>query len=240
MEIPVPPMDIQKKIADECGAIDKEFKEEVDNLFRLRQNLSDYINSLQNGSTVKLSSVCSVKGGKRIPKGLGYVDTPTSHPYIRVSDFSDGTIDESNLVYITDDVFDKIKSYTISSDDVYISIAGSIGVVGTIPMTLNGANLTENAAKLIIDPTKTTKEYLSSILKSESVQEQIANATNRVGVPKLALHRIENILVRIPSMEEQNAAVAHILKIKKNIDAAKNVVESCASRKQAILDKYLK
>lgn len=129
---------------------------------------------------------------------------------------------------------------TISSGDVYISIAGSIGVVGTIPMTLNGANLTENAAKLIIDPTKTTKEYLSSILKSESVQEQIANATNRVGVPKLALHRIENILVRIPSMEEQNAAVAHILKIKKNIDAAKNVVESCASRKQAILDKYLK
>lgn len=240
MEIPVPPMDIQKKIADECGAIDKEFKEEVDNLFRLRQNLSDYINGLQNGSTVKLSSVCSVKGGKRIPKGLGYVDTPTSHPYIRVSNFSDGTIDESNLVYITDDVFDKIKSYTISSDDVYISIAGSIGVVGTIPMTLNGANLTENAAKLIIDPTKTTKEYLSSILKSESVQEQIANATNRVGVPKLALHRIENILVRIPSMEEQNAAVAHILKIKKNIDAAKNVVESCASRKQAILDKYLK
>lgn len=240
MEIPVPPMDIQKKIADECGAIDKEFKEEVDNLFRLRHELSDYIDSLQDGSTVKLSSVCSVKGGKRIPKGLGYVDTPTSHPYIRVSDFSDGTIDESNLVYITDDVFDKIKSYTISSDDVYISIAGSIGVVGTVPMTLNGANLTENAAKLIIDPTKTTKEYLSSILKSESVQEQIANATNRVGVPKLALHRIENILVRIPSMEEQNVAVAHILKIKKNIDAAKNVVESCASRKQAILDKYLK
>ena len=79
-----------------------------------------------------------------------------------------------------------------------------------------------------------------SILKSESVQEQIANATNRVGVPKLALHRIENILVRIPSMEEQNVAVAHILKIRKNIDAAKNVAESCASRKQAIFDKYLK
>lgn len=47
MEIPVPPMDIQKKIADECGAIDKEFKEKVDKLFRLRQELSDYIDSLQ-------------------------------------------------------------------------------------------------------------------------------------------------------------------------------------------------
>ena len=239
LEIPMPPMDVQKKIAEECEKIDKNFRDNISELDSLKHELSDYINNIQYG-TVKLSSFCAVKGGKRIPKGLSYVETPTGHPYIRVADFSAGTVDTSNLIYITDDVFNKIKAYTISSDDVYISIAGTIGTVGTIPSSLSGANLTENAAKLVFDKKKVNKDYLAAILTSSVVQEQIINATKTVGVPKLALHRIENLQIQLPALDVQNEIAEHVNEVKRKIEKAKIIIDSCPSAKQAILDKYLK
>ena len=36
-------------------------------------------------------------------------------------------------------------------DDIFISIAGTIGLVGRVPLEYSGANLTENAAKLVLN-----------------------------------------------------------------------------------------
>lgn len=86
-----------------------------------------------------IGDIASVKGGKRLPKGEQYAVGPTKHAYLRVVDFSGGTVDESDLRYITEDTHRKISRYTISSQDVYLSIAGTIGVSGTVPPHLSGA-----------------------------------------------------------------------------------------------------
>ena len=54
------------------------------------------------------------------------------------------------MKYVPPDVFPSISNYIIDVEDVYVSIAGSIGKVGVIPQSLSGANLTENAAKLVL------------------------------------------------------------------------------------------
>ena len=97
---------------------------------------------------VTIKDIADVKGGKRLPKGKNLVDYKTRYPYIRVTDFFNNSIKADELKYLEEDVYNSIKRYTISSKDVYISIAGSIGKVGTIPLDLDGANLTENAAKI--------------------------------------------------------------------------------------------
>ena len=96
----------------------------------------------------KLEDVSEVKGGKRIPKGFSLQSKKTDYPYITISDMGDGTVNLDNIKYVPDAVIDKIKRYTISSSDIYISVAGTLGLVGTIPSELDGANLTENADKL--------------------------------------------------------------------------------------------
>ena len=53
------------------------------------------------------------------------------------------------IKYIDATTQSSIKRYTIDSGSVYISIAGTIGIAGVIPESFDGANLTENAAKLI-------------------------------------------------------------------------------------------
>jgi hypothetical protein len=95
-----------------------------------------------------IGEVGKVKGGKRLPQGHSYSNSPTRFPYIRVTDFADLTINTQELKYLPSETQQFIKQYTISKDDVFISIAGSIGKVGVIPEHLDGANLTENAAKI--------------------------------------------------------------------------------------------
>ncbi|RMG36046.1 MAG: restriction endonuclease subunit S [Gammaproteobacteria bacterium] len=141
----------------------------------------------------KIGEVASVKGGKRLPKGMVVIDEPTPHPYLRVVDFSDHGIDRSNIKYIDDEAFEKIRRYTISCSDIYISIAGTIGRVGIVPEDLSGANLTENAAKITNIIENVDHRYLMYFLRGPVGQGEIANRTGGTSQPKLALYKIADI-----------------------------------------------
>ena len=151
---------------------------------------------------VEIGDVAEVKGGKRLPKGKSLLEIPTAHPYIRVTDFDYGSVDISNLKYLDEVTHDAIKNYTISKDDLYISIAGTIGLVGEIPVELDGANLTENAAKLC-GLSGIEKSYLRYVLSSNASKEQFDDSTTSSGQPKLALFRIKNCRFPLPPLAEQ-------------------------------------
>lgn len=151
---------------------------------------------------VRLGDFTSIKGGKRLPEGYTLSDTTTSHIYIRVTDMKNGTIDDSNLKYLTDEVFEQIEDYIIESRDLYITIVGStIGKVGIVPDEFNNMNLTENAARIIIHGVE--KMFLLHILKSSFMQDQFVDKTNQVGQPKLALIRLKSALFPLPPHKEQ-------------------------------------
>lgn len=151
---------------------------------------------------VEIGDVAEVKGGKRLPKGKSLLEIPTAHPYIRVTDFDYGSVDISNLKYLDEETHDAIKNYTISKDDLYISIAGTIGLVGEIPVELDGANLTENAAKLC-GLSGIKKSYLRYVLSSNASKEQFDDSTTSSGQPKLALFRIKSCRFPLPPLAEQ-------------------------------------
>lgn len=244
VKVPVPPIEIQKKIIAECEAIDAEYNTIRMTIETYRKKISDIFEKLQivdkNRGGVKLSDLCLIKGGKRIPKGMIFCSYKTSHPYIRVVDFNNRSVNTENLQYIDENVFEKIKNYTISKDDVYISIAGTIGLVGRVPAELSGANLTENAAKLIIkDKTTVDADFLSYVMNTNFVQNQIKAETHAVGVPKLALARIANIKVIIPSKIEQQNILKTVHKYESLISEAYQVMQSCSKRKKALIEHYL-
>ena len=160
---------------------------------------------------VRLGSIISVRGGKRIPVGRALVDHDTGYKYIRISDMENGSVSLDKIKYIPEDIHEKIKAYKISKDDVYITVAGTIGQVGIVPEELSGSNLTENANKLIIY--SNYKKYIYYMLCSPLIQNQITNATTKVGQPKLAIKRIQTLIVPLPPLEEQKRIVAKIEEI---------------------------
>lgn len=202
ISIPLPPLDQQKKIAailDAADAYKQKTKTLIEKYDELSQSLflemfGDPVTNPKGWEIKTIGDCFNVKGGKRLPKGSEYETTVTKHAYIRVKDFMANGLDTSDIKYISEEIHDKISRYIISSNDVYISIAGTIGLSGYVPESLSGANLTENAAKLIPkEAIEFRKEYLSFYLNSDYAQQNIKSKTMAVGVPKLALFRIQEL-----------------------------------------------
>ena len=118
------------------------------------------------------------------------------------------SVRNNDVHYISKEIYSLIRNYTISKDDLYITVAGTIGAVGEIPIEFDGANLTENANKIVF--TQLNKKCLMYLLSSDYVQTQIKNCTTKVGQPKLAIIRIQNFLLPIPPLKEQQRIVEKI------------------------------
>lgn len=156
-----------------------------------------------------IGDIAQVKGGKRLPAGYAVQDEPTPHPYIRVTDLRDGGIDESNLKYVPEGAASAIRAYRIRASDVFISVAGTLGIVGRIPPRLDGANLTENADRLT--GIKCDVDYLAQYLRSTPIQNEIKSISTIGAQPKLALGRIKTFEILVPKDRAEQGRIAEAL-----------------------------
>ncbi len=225
-EFELPDLDTQRKLAKVLWSINETieaYKKLIlitDELVKSQfiEMFGDPKNNPKGLPIMKISDFGLVKGGKRLPKGELYSDDKTNHPYIRVIDMINHSVNIQALVYLSQTTYEKISRYTISSKDVYISIAGTIGQIGAIPDSIDGANLTENAAKIVLnEDAPVDRDYLIWYLSLPAGAEQIENKIMHTTQPKLALCRIEEIEILVPKIEQQlNFAV-----LVKQIDKSK-------------------
>jgi type I restriction enzyme S subunit len=216
-EILVPPVPEQKRIV---GILDEAFEGIVMAIASAEKNLQNaralFVNHVHSvftrggdGWTQKsLGDIAQVKGGKRVPKGYKLLTKPTDYPYLRVTEFTDlGTIDTTDLRYVSAEVHREIKNYVIYSTDLYISIAGTIGKTGIIPKELDGANLTENACRLIFN-SGVCNRFVYYYTLTPNFIEQTGLNTRTAAQPKLALSRLATITLGVPPLAQQKRLVA--------------------------------
>ena len=163
----------------------------------------------EDWTCAELGTIAQVKGGKRLPAGFTLVEAPTPHPYIRVSDMLVGGINSTAIKYVPQEASAFIARYRIYTKDIFISVAGSLGIVGIIPLTLNGANLTENADR--ITDIKCNQRYLMHWLLSNRIQNLIKSIMTVGAQPKLALGRIAGFQIALPSKSVEQQAIANAL-----------------------------
>lgn len=216
VRIPLPPLIQQQRIAeilDKADALRANRRTALAQIETLTQSIfldmfGDPATNPKRWPVVSIADISEVRGGKRLPKGEEYSPVPTPFRYIRVLDLSGGRVDESALVYLRPDIQAEISRYVVSTGDVIISIAGSIGLVAPVGQSLNGVNLTENAAKLSpLSPGLYEADYLASYLRSEYAQREIRSYVGQVTIGKLALFRIEKIKLPLPPIQLQQEFV---------------------------------
>ena len=183
----------------------------------------------------KIKEFAEVKGGKRLPKGKQLIDTPNSHPYIRIRDLGlDKVIQlNSDMQYVDDETQQSISRYIVNSGDILISVVGTIGLVAIVGDSLDGANQTENCDK-IINIKEVLPEYLYYYLISNFGQDEIKKGTVGAVQPKLPLKNVLDISVRYPSVEEQRKIVSVLSDIDSKIELNKKINKNLQAQAQAI------
>lgn len=247
MLVPIPPLQEQHSIVSRLDtafshidALKSNAEKQLNEARKLFQaELTECMKPKEGWEEKKLGDIADIKGGKRVPKGYKLENFDTGHRYIRVSDFDDdGTIDLTNIQYISEEVYNQIKNYTITDNDVYLSIAGTIGKAGIIQSSLNGSNLTENACKLIFTK-PVDKRYIYLYTKSDDFKKQIDKATKQTSQPKLAITRLAQFIVPLPPLSDQHSIVSHLDSLSSNIrkleELQQKTIAECDALKQAML-----
>ncbi|PJQ16613.1 restriction endonuclease subunit S [Campylobacter jejuni] len=180
----------------------------------------------QGWEVKKLEEIANIKGGKRLPKGKNLLDNNTKFAYIKVADFQDnGAINLQNIKFINENTYNVLKNYKIYDDNLYISIAGTIGKSGIIPKELNGAILTENAVKLEYIQNNISNKFMYFFTLSNIFKTQIQTSTKIVAQPKLAITRLKQIQIPLPPLKEQERIVGILDESFAKIDESIKILE---------------
>ena len=256
IKVAMPPIEEQEKISSILSTVDEQI-DNVDALIEknkeLKKGLMQTLFTKGIGHTKfknteigeipeewdvkKIGDICEVKGGKRLPKGYQLEDEDNAFPYIRVADMYMGGIRQDDIKYVPKDIVDKIKNYKISKDDLFISVAGTLGIVGQVPYELDGANLTENADKLC--NIQINKLYLMKVLQSNIVQSIIEAEQTKSAQPKLALTRIKEFLIPVPSDIEQVKIASILMEVDEKIGQYKNKKQKLEELKKGLMQQLL-
>ncbi|MCC7554709.1 MAG: restriction endonuclease subunit S [Methanoculleus marisnigri] len=143
---------------------------------------------------------------------------PSGHPIIRVSNFTDRSIDLNCCNYIDPSKSEIYKSFILREDDVVIATVGSwpqnqssvVGKVICVPKEAHNVLLNQNAVILRSKPGLDQK-YLFYCLKSQEFQKYIVGtARGSANQASITLEAIKNYQLVLPPLPEQHA-IARIL-----------------------------
>jgi type I restriction enzyme S subunit len=256
LSLPFTKIQEQKKIADILSTVDTQI-DQTDKLIEktkeLKKGLMQKLLTKGIGHTEfkntevgdipvewevkKIDDISDVKGGKRLPKGYKLVEEPNGYPYIRVADMYMGGINVEEIRYVPVEIVEKIKNYIISSEDLFISVAGTLGIVGEVPMELDNANLTENADKL--SNIKIHKKFLVYMLQSKIIQDIIESERTTNAQPKLALTRIKQFKIPVPPIIEQETIANILLEVDEKIQQYETKKEKLQELKKGLMQQLL-
>lgn len=210
VKLPVPSIEKQRSIVKAYNTITDriELKRKInDNLEATAQavfqdQFASYYgcDKLPEGySIVSLDSLCTVKGGKRLPADCELLDDPTEHPYIRVRDVGGSRYVclTDQFQYIDEETHQAISRYIVNTGDIVISIVGTIGLLGKIHSSLDKANLTENCVKLAGIHT-VTSDYLYYTLCYKKQIKEIDLLTVGAVQAKLPMYNIQSMKILVP------------------------------------------
>jgi type I restriction enzyme S subunit len=237
-EIPIPAKKIQQKIAEESEIIDKELETNV----RIAEDLRDAISKLADryylsSQYSSLGSLCDEPMyGANVPAREG---TPDKHyRYIRVTDIDD----DGNLKdewKTAEEVEDK---YILQDGDLLFARSGATaGKTFLYDASVGKALYAGYLIKFHPDEAKLLPEFLDLMTRSSNYKQWVIKTRGGTGQPNINAQQFASYM--IPSsvkINVQRDAVAKYKGLKQQLRTALNTIDSATSRKQAILDKYLK
>ena len=172
-----------------------------------------YLNSFDYTNCIKLSKIAKVKGGKRIPLGYDYSHNETPFLYLRVANMDESNeFNFSDFKFISGEIFTILERYEVFENDLIISIAGSVGkikLLKNIPIDKR-IILTENCANIVIkNKENLLPEYLSIVLQTDFIKNQINLSYIQTTIPKLGIDKILDLKIpNIPNIDFQHKVIS--------------------------------
>jgi type I restriction enzyme S subunit len=128
-------------------------------------------------------------------------------PVVKVKDFPNGYIDQSALLLTSPEIDANYKRSRLLPGDLLISIRGTVGRLAEVPDSLEGANITQDTARLSIKP-DVVKVFVRGILETPLLQHKIQELIRGVAVKGINIGDLRQIPIPMPTQKAQKRLAA--------------------------------
>ncbi len=128
-------------------------------------------------------------------------------PYVRVVDMKDGSVKVNEVRRTTEAIARQYLRSTLKGGDILLSIRGHVGRVAMVPPELEGANITQDTARLAVNGSCDPR-YLFWFLQTPHVQNWMRSHTKGVAVKGINLGDVKELDVPLVAPEKQRRIAA--------------------------------
>jgi type I restriction enzyme, S subunit len=125
-------------------------------------------------------------------------------PYVRVKDMKGWTIDVSGLRRTSRKIADQYARASLKAGDLLLAIRGSFGRVAIIPRELDGANITQDSARIAAHDA-IDRRYLLYYLGGSVANRYYNRVARGVAVKGVNIGDVRSMPVPVPPQDEQIA-----------------------------------
>lgn len=154
-------------------------------------------------------------------------------PYVRVVNMRDDVLAIQDLHRTTTEIASQYERATLAAGDVLISIRGTYGRVTVVPDVLDGANITQDTARLAFIG-GVLPSFAAIYLRSLEAQAYLKRVARGVAVKGVNIGDLRQMPFPLPPLEEQRAIVARVEELLSDVDAASTALDSARRRSQQL------
>jgi type I restriction enzyme S subunit len=129
-------------------------------------------------------------------------DIPGGVPYVRVTDIQEGQIVTARVRRTTTEIDQAYRRSKLKAGDLLLSIRGHVGRMAVVPARLDGANITQDTARLATLDTL-EPHYLMGCLSSSGMQRRMDDLTRGAAVQGINLGDVKELPIPVPPIPLQ-------------------------------------
>lgn len=228
IKIPLPPIDIQKKIVEECEKIDQVVTKNKEMIREMQTNMEAIISSLEGLRQPLKTIMCY--GKERISYSAITPETYVSTDNMEQN--CEGIVPYNGTPNINTIVAYQKGDILLSNIRPYLKklwLANCNGGCSPDVLVLHNNR-----------PAQVDSSFIYYSLRRQGFFDFIMSDIKGMKMPRGKKETIEKFEIILPSLDKQKEVVEKMSKIDEEISKAKQYVANAYSAKQAILDKYLK
>jgi type I restriction enzyme M protein len=235
IKIPLPPIDIQQQIVNECEAVDKDVTEAHAKIEKSHEDITTKIYNILNlGYPFKtLEEICELKRGRfthrprNEPRFFG-----GNYPFIQTGDVVKAKVSKISYTQtLNEDGLAVSKLF--QPPVVLVTIAANIGDTAVLDYP---ACFTDSVVGLM-PKEGINARFLELMMRTH--KKHLNDTAPKMAQKNINIEILKPIKVPVPPLADQENLVAKIEKLEQTIAAAQAIIAAAPAKKQAILQAYL-
>ncbi len=239
--IPLPPLDVQQQIVQECEAIDAKHENAKQSIADSQRIISSKIESIYQAGhpLIEVGKLAT-----EVQYGISQAMNTTGIGYkiFRMNEIFNNRLTDTGEMKYVDISEEEFQKYRLNKGDILFNRTNSIEWVGkTGIFELEGDYcFASYLIRVVVDPVQADPYFVNAMMNSAIFQtEAKSKAAKAINQANINASKMKSIKIPLPPLAEQQRIVAEITVLEQQIKAAQAVMNGAAERKAAIVKKYL-